>query len=101
MGRWAKAMYGTKHAPQIWSEEVRRKMKAMRCHASAEYPKPERQVHMVAQIDDFLCVAIWVELDSLYYTLTKRFDFRSIVVRGGRRGQVLEWSDQVVGGGEL
>lgn len=94
MGRLAKAMYGTRDAPQIWSGEVCREMIAKGFQPSVLHPSvfsmPEKDMHVVVHVDDFLCVGPWSELEWLYDSLKQVYDLKSTLVRGGTGGQGLE-----------
>ena len=78
VGHLEKAMYGTRDAPLIWQEEVRRVMGELGFEASmhqpAVYHHPGRDMDVVVHVDDFLCTGSDPDLKWLFEELKKSFE---------------------------
>ena len=78
VGVLVKAMYGTRDAPQIWADEVRRTMESIGMRASQLQPSmyyhAERDLVVVVHVDDFLCSGSPQDLDWLYAGLHSKYD---------------------------
>lgn len=87
MGLLVKAMYGTRDAPQIWAEEVKKDMDQLQFESSVLHlsvsHKRDMQTFVVVHVDDFLCVGPWEELELLYTTLKKVYDLKNSMFRKG------------------
>ena len=62
-----RALYGTRDAPQLWGEEVKRKMIAMGFISSTLQPSvyyhKEKDIMVVVHVDDFLASGEQDQLD--------------------------------------
>ena len=80
VGKLRKAMYGTRDAPQIWSQVVQEAMESLGYKQSkyqpAVYYHPEKDVVVVVHVDDFLATGDGHMLESLYNELSKKFDIK-------------------------
>ena len=69
VGLLKRSMYGTRDAPFIWQEEVRRVMEKMGFIASmlqpVVYHHALRKINAVAHVDDFLCTGRAADLQWL------------------------------------
>ena len=106
LGRLVKAMYGTRAAPQVWQETVRKVMFGMGFEVSAKFPcvynHVKRGLKVVTHVDDFLCSGRRKELKWLHDELVKEFEMTSMVV-GPSVGEVkvarflgrtIKWTDE-------
>ena len=59
VGKLLKAMYGTRGAPQVWQEMVRKTMMGLGFVPSAAFPcvyyHTKKNLKVVTHVDDFLC----------------------------------------------
>ena len=73
-----RALYGTCDAPQLWGEEVKRKMMAMRFTSSTLQPSvyhhKEKDIMVVVHVDDFLASGEQDQLDRLKKDMMETFD---------------------------
>ena len=73
-----RSMYGTRDAPFIWQEEVRKVMKKLQFQSSmlqpAVYHHAPRKINVVAHVDDFLCTGRAADLKWLESMLKAKFD---------------------------
>ena len=80
VGKLKKAMYGTRDAPQIWSQVVQEAMESLGYKQSAFQPAvyyhPELDVIVVVHVDDFLATGDGKLLDVLYTELSKKFEIK-------------------------
>ena len=78
VGKLEKAMYGTRDAPQIWQGEVRKVMKKLGFEVSLREPSlyhhKERDMDVVAHVDDFLCTGRDKDLTWFHQKLRAEFD---------------------------
>ena len=70
VGRLLKAMYGTRDAPAIWQQEVRRVLTAIgfrKCSTTpCVYHRPEKDIRVVTHVDEFLATGPDEELQWMY-----------------------------------
>ena len=80
VGKLKKAMYGTRDAPQIWSQVVQDAMEGLGYKQSAFQPAvyyhPDQDVIVVVHVDDFLATGDGQVLEVLYTELSKKFDIK-------------------------
>ena len=80
VGKLKKAMYGTRDAPQIWSQVVQEAMESMGYKQSsfqpAVYYHPDKDVVVVVHVDDFLVTGDGEKLEALYQELSKKFEIK-------------------------
>ena len=81
MGKLERAMYGTRDAPQVWQEEVRKTMDQLgfkECVAQPGiYVHLERTLQVISHVGDFLCVGPQKELIWFRKSLEERYDIKS------------------------
>ena len=74
------SMYGTRDAPAIWQEEVRRTLVSLNFVTSATQPSafynPDRKLMLVVHVDDFLCSAPTESLVWFRNELQKEYELR-------------------------
>ena len=84
VGKLKKAMYGTRDAPQIWSQVVQEAMENLGYKQSAFQPAvyyhPELDVIVVVHVDDFLATGDGKSLEVLYRELSKKFEIKRKVL---------------------
>jgi hypothetical protein len=95
-GLLEKAMYGARDAPQIWQEVVAEVMMRLGFKASLHHPSiyfhPERDIRVIARVDDFLCTGDEVQMDWLYKELSLEYDLKVQKVSGDpRRNQEVKF----------
>ena len=82
-----KAMYGTRDAPQIWQDEVRKTMEEMGMVASAFQPSVyyhrAKGLIVVVHVDDFLCSGPSKSLGWLFDGLKRKYEMSKTVVGHG------------------
>ena len=73
-----RALYGTRDAPQLWGEEVKRKMIALGFTSSTLQPSvyhhKERDIMVVVHVDDFLASGEQDQLDRLNKDMMEMLD---------------------------
>ena len=78
VGKLRKAMYGTRDAPAVWQKLVRKTLLDLGFEASRTsacvYVHHQRQVKIVAHVDDFLCTGPKVQLLGLRDQLKANFE---------------------------
>ena len=106
VGRLLKAMYGTRAAPQVWQNTVRRVMIGLGFKPSTSFPcvffHRERGLRVVTHVDDFLCGGDGRQLRWLRKELEKEFELKHEVlgpdpgeVREGKfLGRRIRWTDE-------
>ena len=81
VGRFIKAMYGTRTAPQVWQEVVRKVMSRLDFDAILKFPcvyyNCKRCVKVVTRVDDFLCTGMKSDKRWLLSELEKEFALTS------------------------
>ena len=91
VGRLIKAMYGTRDAPAVWQEEVRRTMKELGfkpCLATpCVYYNEKTGVRVVAHVDDMLCTGSEEELIRLRGQISAKYQITSTMVGPGQRAE--------------
>lgn len=90
LGKLTNTVCGTGEASHIWGGgEVRRETVNLGLHISVPQPplcsKLEKDDHLAARVDDFLCIGPWSELESIFTSLKKPYDLKSTMVRWGCR----------------
>ncbi len=92
-GRLLRAMYGTRDAPQIWQEEVKRVLQMFGFRASVTNPcvyfHEAMNVQVVAHVDDFLMCGERRHLEEIYKGLAGKFELKRKVLGPGV-GETLE-----------
>jgi hypothetical protein len=85
-GLLGKAMFGARDAPQIWQEVVAEVMMRLGFKASLHHPSiyfhPERDIRVIAHVDDFLRAGDEVQMDWLYEELSLEYDLKEQKVSG-------------------
>ena len=80
VGKLFKAMYGTRDAPQVWYEEVRRLMVGLGFTQSLINPclyfHSERTVRVLVHVDDFLCTGTESNLECLGTKVAEKFKIK-------------------------
>ena len=80
VGKLKKAMYGTRDAPQIWSQVVQDAMESLGYKQSsfqpAVYYHPDKDVVVVVHVDDLLATGDGEMLEALYQELSKKFEIK-------------------------
>ena len=93
LGRLRKAMYGTRDAPQVWQETVRRVMKSLGYESSRKIPcvyfPKDRKVWVMAHVDYFLVIGPSERIKVLRSELAKEFELKSKIL-GPSHGEVNE-----------
>jgi len=93
VGKLIKAMYGTRSAPQIWQEVVRKKMLGLGfipcCQFPGVYHHAGKDLKVLAHVDDFLCSGEVPALEWLKGELEKDFELKSEIL-GPDYGEVRE-----------
>jgi len=100
IGRLLKAMYGTRSAPLVWQKMVRKTMARLGFHACMTIPclyyHKDRDIYLVAHVDDFLCSGEPEDLKWIIDELQKEYDITyDIIGPGGKAkylGRTIEWS---------
>ena len=81
MGRLEKAMYGTRDAPQVWQEEVRKTMESLGFLECVTQPgiyfHEGRRLQIVSHVDDFLCIGREKELEWFKASLQDKYEIKS------------------------
>jgi hypothetical protein len=100
-GLLEKAMYGTRDAPQIWQEVVAEVMMRLGFKASLHHPSIyfhlEREIRVIAHVDDFLRTGDEVQMDWLYKELSLEYDLKVQKVSGGsRRNQEAKFLNRTI-----
>ena len=84
VGKLMKAMYGTRDAPQIWTETVQAAMEKIGMSASILQPSVyyhrQRCLLVVVHVDDFLCAGPQAELEWLYGGLRAQFEVSKVIL---------------------
>jgi len=105
VGRLVKAMYGTRDAPQVWQEEVRKTMGEMGFETMVSTPcvyvNRELDVKIVAHVDDLLCTGPKENLEKVKKLLEKKYQMKAKMIgpdRGEDRegkflGRTIRWKD--------
>jgi hypothetical protein len=95
VGQLLKAMYGTRDAPQIWQEVVKKKMVSIgfvtsSLHAGV-YRHANRMLIVVIHVDDFLSIGSRVDLLWLGAELQKDYDIKQAILgkQGEKQGKYL------------
>ena len=87
VGRLVKAMYGTRAAPQVWQEVVKRTMRRLGFEPCVKTPcvyyHPDRDLRVCTHVDDFLCGGEREHLRWLKTELEKEFEMKSEVLGDG------------------
>ena len=87
VGKLEKAMYGTRHAPQAWLDELSRTLTAIGFKMSIRYPgvyfHEQLEVAMVTHVDDLLCSGTAVNLEWVRAELSKKYELKGEVMREG------------------
>ena len=103
MGKLEKAMYGTRDAPQVWQEEVRKTMEDLGFEECVTQPgiyhHKEKRVQVVSHVDDFLCIGRVGELEWFRDNLKRRYEIKSQILNAGSPtvsflGRRITWTDQ-------
>jgi hypothetical protein len=94
-------MYGTRDAPQIWQEVVAEVMMRLGFKASLHHPSIyfhlEREIRVIAHVDDFLRTGDEVQMDWLYKELSLEYDLKVQKVSGGsRRNQEAKFLNRTI-----
>lgn len=80
VGSLVKAMYGTRDAPQIWREEVKRFMVSRVFRSSRLHPgffsHDERGVIVATHVDDFLCLGAQDQQEWLVKEMRKEYEVK-------------------------
>jgi len=80
VGRLKKAMYGTRAAPQVWQEVVKKTMEKRGFRSSRSSPcvyyHPQRHLKVVTHVDDFICGGAEEDLRWLKRELQKEFELK-------------------------
>jgi hypothetical protein len=86
IGKLNKAMYGTRDAPLIWQEEVVKVMESLGFKSSTLQPmlfyNREKDLTVLAHVDDFLCVGDDVVLEWLFKEMSKMFEIKKQTISG-------------------
>ena len=84
VGQLQRALYGTRDAPQLWGEEVRRVMLLLGFRPSALQPSvyvhDEKQMMVVVHVDDFLVSGIEGDLVWFANQLKQHFDLKESII---------------------
>ena len=84
VGLVKRSMYGTRDAPQIWAEEVRRVFTSLgfqSCRTDAcVYSHPGRGIVAVTHVDDFMLCGVRSELDWVFKPISAEFEVKSKVL---------------------
>jgi len=84
VGKLVKAMYGTRSAPQVWQEVVRKVMNNLGFKTSVKFPcvyfNRQRGLKVVTHVDDFLCTGNPAHLNWMLKELKKEFELTSAVM---------------------
>jgi hypothetical protein len=96
-----KTMYGTRDAPQIWQEVVAEVMGRLRFKASLHHPSiyyhAERDIRVIAHVDDFLRAGDEVQMDWLYQQLSLEYDLKIQKVSGDpKHDQVAKFLNRTI-----
>ena len=87
VGRLLKAMYGTRDAPAVWQEEVKKTMAELGfrpCLATpCLYVNDATGVKVVAHVDDLLCTGSERELEELRERISRKYEIKSTMVGPG------------------
>ena len=82
-----RAMYGTRDAPQLWIEEVRRMMIGIGFKESVSQPcvffHPSRDIQLLAHVDDFLVSGLRRDLDYVHNCLLQAFEVKCKILGPG------------------
>jgi hypothetical protein len=100
-GLLEKAMYCARDAPQILQEVVAEVMMRSGFKASLHHPSmyfhPERDIRVIAHVDDFLRAGDEVQMDWLYKELSLEYDLKVQKVSGdSRRNQEAKFSNRTI-----
>jgi len=103
--RLVKAIYGTRDAPAIWQQEVRKVMESLGFTGSKSNPgiywHSGRDIFVDVHVDDFLCCADRHQLEWLYMSLAQKFSLKKEMLGPEADaktcvkflGRELRWSD--------
>ena len=104
IGKLRKAMYGTRAAPQVWQDTVRKTMGKFGFTPTYGSPcvfyHPLRDLRVVAHVDDFICSGTEEDLRWMHKCLQEDFDVKMEILGGGLNdvkeakflGRTLRWS---------
>jgi hypothetical protein len=100
-GLLEKAMYCARDAPQILQEVVAEVMMRSGFKASLHHPSiyfhPERDIRVIAHVDDFLRAGDEVQMDWLYKELSLEYDLKVQKVSGdSRRNQEAKFLNRTI-----
>ena len=102
-GRLRKAMYGTRAAPVVWQKLVRETMHRLGFTSSKKFPciyhHVEKDIKVLAHVDDFLCTGELSHLQWILRELSKEFEMTHEVLgpgHGEKRevkflGRLIQW----------
>ena len=84
VGKLKKSMYGTRDAPQIWAEHVRKTLEShgykQSIYQPAVYYHPKKTVLIVVHVDDFLCTGDGKELEELHENLARQYELKKTIL---------------------
>jgi len=106
VGRLHKAMYGTRAAPQVWQDVVRRVLQGLGFSASTKFPSvymhKVRKMKVVTHVDDFLVTGKRGDLIWLRKCLEEEFELKGNILGPGVNeskeekflGRTIKWTEE-------
>ena len=109
VGNLERAMYGTRDAPMIWQDHLRRTLLCMKFKESVTPPgvfqHETRDVLLCVHVDDLLCTGRREDLMCLKKPLLKEYEMVTMLMgedddmekKAACRGRTLEWGENSLG----
>ena len=106
VGRLVKAMYGTRDAPAVWQQEVKKTMTELGFSACLATPcvyyNAKTKVRVVVHVDDMLCTGSEEELVKLRGRISEKYQITSAIIGHGSMrekecrflGRTVRWTRQ-------
>ena len=87
VGKLIKAMYGTRAAPKIWPQTVKKVMLSLGFEVNVLFPcvyyHPGRDLTVLTHANDFLCGGRKSDLQWLHFMLAEEFELKAEVLGEG------------------